>query len=298
MCHGRPCRSTDCPHARRRASRPGAACARTPRAAGSRSAPPGPPPSPAGCRRSCRRSRRGSSARRRGPCAARGRSAIASVMPQAPNGRPPAIDLPNVTRSGSRPHAAVSPPGPNDLGVGLVDGEQRARSRGSGARSSAWKPSSGSRRPMLLVIAGSVSTIATSRRSSARASAAGSLNGTRTVPSTVSCGHAALLDDDLAGLVELDQRLVEVAVVLAVEHAATFSRPVAPGRRGSPRCWRGSPSSCTATSAGRSAGASSSDTTIASSTGSRNWLPRAIRSLTARTTARARSRRTSTGRRC
>ena len=30
------------------------------------------------------------------------------------------------TKSGSRPHAAVSPPGPDDLGVGLVDRQQRA----------------------------------------------------------------------------------------------------------------------------------------------------------------------------
>ena len=79
---------------------------------------------------------------------------------------------------------------------------------------------------MLFVIAGSVSTIAMSRRSSARARAAGSLNGTRTVPSTVSAGNAALLDHDAPVLVELHQRLVEVAVVLAVEH----QDPVAAGR--------------------------------------------------------------------
>ena len=37
-------------------------------------------------------------------------SATASVMPHAPNDTPPAIDLPIVSRSGSRPHAAVNPP--------------------------------------------------------------------------------------------------------------------------------------------------------------------------------------------
>ena len=39
-------------------------------------------------------------------------TAASSRMPQAANGTPAAIDLPAVTKSGSRLHCAVSPPGP------------------------------------------------------------------------------------------------------------------------------------------------------------------------------------------
>ena len=40
------------------------------------------------------------------------RSATSAVMPYAATGMPPPIGLPTTTRSGSRPQAAVQPPGP------------------------------------------------------------------------------------------------------------------------------------------------------------------------------------------
>ena len=125
-----------------------------------------------------------------------------------------------------------------------------------------------------------------------------SLNGTSTrVAVTSRAGRAPRAR--AARRVQLDEGLVEVPVVLAVEHQDLVASGQRPGRRGSTSvlAWRRR-RACTATSAARSAGPSSSETTIASSVGSRNWLPRAIRSLTAARPARARSRRTSTCRRC
>ena len=74
------------------------------------------------------------------------RSAIASVMPQAPNGMPPAIDLPIVTRSGSRPQAAVSPPAPTTWVCVSSQARSVPVSRVS-RRSASWNPASGQDQP-------------------------------------------------------------------------------------------------------------------------------------------------------
>ena len=135
---------------------------------------------------------------------------------------------------------------------------------------------------MLFVIAGSVSTIATSRRSSARSSAATSLNGTMTVPSTVSAGTPRssgtsrpsassstrasskwpwYLPSNMSTRSRpVTTRATRIASVLACVAALVYCHFGSPNRR-----------------------PSSSETTMASSVGRRNWLPRATCSLTART---------------
>ena len=115
------------------------------------------------------------------------RSAIASVIPQAPNGTPPAIDFPIVTMSGARPHCRVRPPGPTTC-VCVSSSARSVPVARVSSRSAAWNPGSGRIRPKLFVRAGSVRTSATRRPSSARPSAARSLNGTTTVPSVTSRG--------------------------------------------------------------------------------------------------------------
>ncbi len=153
-----------------------------------------------------------------GPLRCSSTAAISSVMPQAPNGSPPAIDLPAVIRSGSSPHCAVSPPGPTTC----VCVSSQARSVPVSRvrrRSSAWKPSVGQQQPDVVRDRGLREDDRDRRAVRAPAQgAATSLNGTRTVPATVSAGQAALLRHQAPVVVELDKRLVEVAVVLAVEH--------------------------------------------------------------------------------
>ena len=51
---------------------------------------------------------------------------MSSVVPQAPNGTPAAIDFPALTKSGSRPHSRGEAARTEHLRMGLVVGEQRA----------------------------------------------------------------------------------------------------------------------------------------------------------------------------
>ena len=85
---------------------------------------------PGRCRRSCRRSRRGSSARRPAPCAGLRTAAISSVMPQAPNGRPPAMRLAGGDDVRLQPPLRGQPAGTHDLRVRLVVARAACRSRG------------------------------------------------------------------------------------------------------------------------------------------------------------------------
>ena len=132
MCHGRPCRSTDArmPPASRAPSRCVCAYASgsrisvsTARAAAIASGLPKIVPPVA------TRFERSPS----GPLRCSRSSAIGSVMPQAPNGRPPAIDLPATSEVGLEAPLGGQPARAEDLGVGLVDGEQRARLAGQSA---------------------------------------------------------------------------------------------------------------------------------------------------------------------
>ncbi len=99
---------------------------------------------------------------------------------------PPAIDLPSVTMSGSRPHAAVHPPGPAES-VWVSSMISSVPVRVHAARAPSQKPGSGSTMPML-VSAGSARTQAISCPSSAASSAGRSLNSTTAV---VSVGSTA-----------------------------------------------------------------------------------------------------------
>ncbi len=81
--------------------------------------------------------------------------------------------------SGSRPWAAVKPPGPA-LKVCVSSITSSVPVDRVSSRNVSWNPGSGRTMPML-VRAGSVSTQATSPSPSARSSAAGSLNSTTRV---------------------------------------------------------------------------------------------------------------------
>ena len=135
---------------------------------------------------------------------------------------------------------------------------------------------------MLFVIAGSVSTIATSPASSAWARAAGSLNGTITVPSSVSSGTPRSSSTSSPASSSSTSDSSRWPWYLP-SNMTTFSRPVATRatRIASVLAWVAELVYCHFGRPNRRP--SSSDTTIASSTGSMYWLPRAIASLTART---------------
>ncbi len=135
---------------------------------------------------------------------------------------------------------------------------------------------------MLLVIAGSVSTIAMSRRSRTRARATRSLYGTTTVPFTVSAGMPRSSGTSVPSSSSQTSASSKWPWYLP-SNITTLSRPVAT------RATRiASVLACVAELVYCHIGRpyrrpSSSDTMIESSTGSMNWFPRAIRSLTART---------------
>ena len=135
---------------------------------------------------------------------------------------------------------------------------------------------------MLLVIAGSESTIAMSRRSRTRARAAGSLNGTRTVPLTVSAGMPTSSGTSVPSSSSQTNASSKWPWYLP-SNITTLSRPVATRatRMASVFAWVAELVYCHIGSPYRRP--SSSDTTIESSTGSMNWFPRATRSETART---------------
>ena len=89
-------------------------------------------------------------------------------------GTPPRSDFPSVTASGSRPQAAVQPPGPA-LSVCVSSMMSSAPWRVHSSRTASRKPGSGSTIPML-VRAGSISTQATSPWASASSTVSISLN--------------------------------------------------------------------------------------------------------------------------
>ena len=117
---------------------------------------------------------------------ARTTAATAALSPYAAAGTPPPIGLPITSRSGSRPYAAVYPPGPAQI-VWVSSISSNVPVSRVSRRSSSWNPGSGSTMPML-VSAGSASTQATSPPASAAASASTSLNGTTTVVADGSTG--------------------------------------------------------------------------------------------------------------
>ena len=149
-------------------------------------------------------------------------------------------------------------------------------------RSPSWNPATGRINPWLLVIAGSSRTTATSRGSSARATASRSLNGTTLVCSVTSGGSPSS-----SGTSRPSSRVTR-AWSKWPWYLPSNSRTL--GRAVATRATRmSSVLACDADNVNchfgkRHRRASSSATQIESSTGSRNWLPALIRRETASTT--------------
>ncbi len=95
-------------------------------------------------------------------------------MPYAPSGTPAAIALPSVKKSGSSPHNPLSPAYAQTSECVSSIARSVSVSRVS-RRMASWNPGSGRMNPTF-VIAGSVSTSATSPGARARSKAATSLN--------------------------------------------------------------------------------------------------------------------------
>ena len=175
------------------------------------------------------------------PRLARTRSASSGRIPHAPAGTPAAIVLPTTTTSGRSPSRAVIPPGPAHR-VWVSSMTSRVPVRSQAARTASCHPGSGSTIPMF-VIAGSMSTAATSPDARAASSAGTSLNGTTTVVASSGTGAPMLPRRETTRPSSSSDRigLVDGAVVAVVdhEHLGTTGRlprvpqhvPVGVGRR-------------------------------------------------------------------
>ena len=241
-----------------------------------------------------------SSAPRRGPWPGVRTVAISSVIPHAPNGMPAGDRLAARHEVGRRgPTAAVSPPGPTTCVWVSSYASNVPVSPGHLAQPLVEaRPPAGSEPDVVRERGLGQHDRHVAGPASARSSASRSLNGTTTVRArSRRAGRPSLLRHQRAVL-ELDQDVVEMAVVLAVEQQHLVAAGRRPGRRGSPRCWPGRRQRELPLRQAVAPRQLAPRPTIASSVGSRNWFPRACLAHRPHDAARARSRRTSTCRRC